>query len=92
MEPVLAEFNGVSFWRSDLQLKLEFQVQTDAAGSLGFGGNGAWRCGLRSGISKALLGPHLLEFFPIVCALWLWAHEWANSSVRFWCDTQWFTL
>ena len=40
----LAEFNGVSFRKTEMNLKVEFQVQTDVAGSLGFGiyFNGRW--------------------------------------------------
>ena len=39
----------------------------------------------RQGVTKDLT---FLEFFPIVGALWLWAHEWSNTVVRFWCDNQ----
>ena len=89
----LVEYNGVSFWRSTRLLRAEFQVQSDAAGSAGFGiyYRGRWCSGTwpvewhQTGVTKDLT---FLEFFPIVGALWLWAEEWANSAVRFWCDNQ----
>ena len=33
----LDKFNGISFWRSEIGLRADFQVHLDAAGSLGFG-------------------------------------------------------
>ena len=36
-EQFLAQFNGVSFWRSEISLKAEVQVNSDAAGAQGFG-------------------------------------------------------
>ena len=74
-------------------LETDFQVQSDAAGLLGFGiyFRGRWYTGgwlddwHPAGITRDLT---FLEFFPVVCALWLWAEEWINSVVRFWCDNQ----
>ena len=89
----LAGFNGISFWRSKRSVQVEFQVHSDAAGAFGFGiyYRGKWCAGSwpdewhREGITRDLT---FLEFFPIVGALWLWAEEWADSVVRFWCDNE----
>lgn len=75
----LREFNGISFWREELKLKSDFQVQSDASGSLGFGlyFKGRWAAGQwpetwqAAGIMADLT---FLELFPIVRALWLWGH------------------
>ena len=90
-EHFLDQFNGVSFWRSDMHLRADVQVNSDAAGALGFGiyFHGRWCAGVwpeewhMQGITRDLT---FLEFFPIVGALWLWAEEWSNTVVRFWCD------
>ena len=89
----LQKFNGISFWRSEIRLQAEFQVHSDAAGGIGFGiyFRGRWCVGTwpeawhKAGVTKDLT---FLEFFPIVGALWLWAEEWSNVVVRFWCDNQ----
>ena len=53
----LDHFNGVSFWRSELSLRAEVQVNSDAAGALGFGiyFRGRWYVvlGQRSGTKRA---------------------------------------
>ena len=72
-------FNQVSFWRFELNLMAEFQLQTDAAGSLGYGiyFKGSWCAGIWSedwqqrGITWDLM---VLE-------------QWANSVMYFWCDS-----
>ena len=72
----LAGFNGISFWRGEIGLKANFQVQSDGAGSLGFGiyFRGRWCAGMcpedwhQNGITRDLT---FLEFFPIVGVLWL---------------------
>lgn len=87
----LKEFNGISFWREELLLGVEFQVHSDASGSRGFGVyfRGRWCTGQRpdswhsAGITSDLT---FLKLFPIVGALWLWGHLWANLVVTFWCD------
>ena len=76
----LVEFNGVYFWRSETNLRAEFQVQADVAGSLGFGiyFRGRWctewwpKEWHQLGITRDLT---FLDFFLIVGALWLWVHE-----------------
>ena len=74
-------------------LGADFQVQTDAAGSLGYDlyFRGCWCVG-RWPVSWQTLGITrdltFLELFPIVDAVWLWAEAWANSVVTFWCDNQ----
>ena len=87
----LENFNGISFWKGEISLRADFQVHSDTAGSLGFGiyFKDRWCAGTwpeawhAKGVTIDLT---FLEFFPIVGALWLWAEEWANSVVRFWCD------
>ncbi|XP_053140582.1 uncharacterized protein LOC128340004 [Hemicordylus capensis] len=87
----LESFNGVSFWRSSQLLEADFQVQSDAAGGLGFGLylRGRW-CAERwpgswseRGITRDLT---FLELFPIVVAVHIWAESFKDSVVRFWCD------
>ena len=91
----LEEFNGISFWREELCLGSELQVQTDAAVSSGYGifFKDKWYAGMlpaewhSQAVTRDLT---FLELFPIVGALWLWAraHERANSVITFWCNTQ----
>ena len=74
-----------------MNLSADFQVQSDTACSLGFGINfmGRWCTEVWSeewhweGITQDIT---FLDFFPYSGGLWLWAHKWANSVVRFWCD------
>ena len=76
----LERYNGVSFCRSLRLLKAEFHVQSDVAGSAGFGiyYRGKWCAGTwpdewhKAGVTRDLT---FLDFFPIVGALWLWAEE-----------------
>ena len=64
----LAEFSGISFWRGEMDLKADFQVHSDVAGSLGFGIYfiGRWCAGTwpnewhRNGITRDLT---FLDFF-----------------------------
>ena len=78
--------NGVSFWRRDLCLGADFQLQMDVSDSLDFGiyFRGRWCAGKwpeswqEAGLTRDL---NFLELFPIIGALWLWAGEWANSVV-----------
>ena len=75
-EQFLEQFNGVSFWRSEISLKADNQVNSDAAGAQGFRiyFRGRWCAGTwpeewhQQGITRDLT---FLEFFPIVGALWL---------------------
>nr|XP_034994623.1 uncharacterized protein LOC118096659 [Zootoca vivipara] len=89
----LDHFNGVSLWQDNLSLRSDFQVQSDAAGSLGFGVyfKGRW-CAQpwpaswhASEVTRDLT---FLEFFPIVVAVHLWAEEFRNRRVCFRTDNQ----
>ncbi|XP_053161001.1 uncharacterized protein LOC128349104 [Hemicordylus capensis] len=89
----LESYNGASFWQDTLLLEAELQVQSDAAGGLGFGVyfRGRW-CAERwpaawvaSVVTKDLT---FLEFFPIVVAIHLWADLFRDKTVHFWCDNQ----
>lgn len=89
-ESFLVDFNGVSFfhsesWVSNKQLKL----YTDAAGSLGFAAifGSHWIFGAWPSSWKAL---HItvLEFYPIVAALFVWGHLWKHSSILFLTDNE----
>nr|XP_008117750.1 PREDICTED: uncharacterized protein LOC103280454 [Anolis carolinensis] len=87
----LYSYNGVSFWRHDLQLRDALKVSSDASGSVGFGVyfNGQWcteRWPVQWSSAGVLSDLTFLEFFPIVVAVWLWASDFANSTVHFWCD------
>lgn len=89
----LEEFNGVSLWQDTLNLHNDFQVHSDAAGSLGFGlfWDGRWCaepwpqawCG--EAITRDLT---FLEFFPIVVAVHLWVEHFKDHRVCFWSDNQ----
>ncbi|XP_077790847.1 uncharacterized protein LOC144328967 [Podarcis muralis] len=89
----LEEFNGVSLWQDTLNLQNDFQVQSDAAGSLGFGlyWKGRW-CAERW--PKTWQGGEItrdltfLEFFPIAVAVHLWVEEFRNRRVCFWTNNQ----
>ncbi|XP_053164950.1 uncharacterized protein LOC128350575 [Hemicordylus capensis] len=82
---------GVSVMlRLDL-LEADFQVQSDAAGGLGFSLylRDRW-CAehwpqdwAERGITRDLT---FLELFPIVVAVHIWADQFRNSAVRFWCN------
>ena len=65
----LVEFSGISFQRSEISLKAEFQVQTDAAASLALGSivraKGVPSVGLRIGFRWLLLRiGYLWNFSP----------------------------
>ncbi|XP_060127970.1 uncharacterized protein LOC132591759 [Zootoca vivipara] len=87
----LNDFNGVSLWQDVLTLHNDFQVNSDAAGSLGFGlfWNGRW-CAQRwppawqgTAITRDLT---FLEFFPIVVAVHLWVEDFRDHRICFWSD------
>ncbi|XP_061470916.1 uncharacterized protein LOC133379514 isoform X1 [Rhineura floridana] len=87
----LREFNGVFFWRHDRLLEAELQVHSDASGSFGFGVifgdswcHGSWpETWVQEGLVRDLT---LLEFFPIVVAVYLWPDRLRDTTVHFWCD------
>nr|XP_034965330.1 uncharacterized protein LOC118082278 isoform X1 [Zootoca vivipara] len=89
----LEKFNGISLWQDTLRLRVDFQVHSDAAGSLGFGVylKGRW-CAQHwppEWRGKPLIRDlTFLEFFPIVVAVHLWADEFKNRRVCFWTDNQ----
>ncbi|XP_077779111.1 uncharacterized protein LOC144326428 [Podarcis muralis] len=87
----LEKYNGVSLWQDVLNLSSDFQVQSDAAGSLGFGlyFKGRW-CAQRwpsawqgQAITRDLT---FLEFFPIVVAVHIWTEEFRDHRVCFRTD------
>ena len=86
----LSAFNGKSFFLNESWLSSEkLNLFTDAAGGVGFGAVfgsewifGAWP-------------PHwlnrniaILEFFPIVLALYLWGDKMANRCILFFSDNE----
>ncbi|XP_077787077.1 uncharacterized protein LOC144328297 [Podarcis muralis] len=84
-------FNGISLWQDSLALQSDFQVHSDAAGSLGFGVyfRGQW-CAQHwpaSWQGKPILRDlTFLEFFPIVVAIHLWEDQFRNHRICFWTD------
>lgn len=86
---VFQSFNGVSFWRTKLQLEAELQIKSDATGTLGFEVyfrrhwcTKAWPAKwAATGVRRDLT---FLELFPILVAVCLWGM--ASHSVHFWCD------
>ena len=67
----------------------DFQVSSDAAGSLGYGAifqshwfSGAWSA------EQRLLSIAYKELFPIVVAAFLWGPQWVSRQVKFLCDNE----
>lgn len=87
----LKDFNFERMWPAAPTSNAGMQLFTDAAGSTGFGAFlqgawcvGAWPLSWRSrGFTANLL---LLELFPIIVAVELWASRLADQSIIFWCD------
>ena len=67
----------------------DFQVSSDAAGSLGYGAifEGHWFSGSWSA-SQAPLSIAYKELFPVVVAAHLWGPSWASRRVEFLCDNE----
>ena len=67
----------------------DFQVSSDAAGSLGYGAifNNQWFFGEWSA-SQQPLSIAYKELFPIVVAAYLWGPGWASRWVEFLCDNE----
>ncbi|XP_041438056.1 uncharacterized protein LOC121399992 [Xenopus laevis] len=87
----LTNFNGIRIWIEEARLSQELQFLTDASGSIGFGAyfGGKWSAGRwpRSWQVKGLTrNLTLLELFPILVALELWAEGLANKAIRFLSD------
>ena len=70
-----------------------FELFTDAASTVGFGGyfQGKWFCS-RWPLELPLLSNNLsmafLELYPIVVAALLWGKEWKCKRILFWCDNE----
>ena len=67
----------------------DFQVSSDAAGSLGYGA--IFQCHWFSGswsASQAPLSIAYKELFPVVVAAHLWGPSWASRRVEFLCDNE----
>ncbi|XP_063790754.1 uncharacterized protein LOC134945420 [Pseudophryne corroboree] len=87
----LVSFNREVLWPAPCCSSKQLQLFTDASGSLGFGAffAGAWCAAawpaswVTRGFTKNLL---LLELFPILVALELWAGRFANRDILFLCD------
>ena len=67
----------------------DFQVSSDAAGSLGYGAifksqrfYGAWPT------AQSSLSIVYKELFPIVVAAYLWGPQWVSWRVEFLCDNE----
>ncbi len=86
----LGIFNGVSpFLHRQWQSNEGIDLFTDAAASIGFGGyfNGKW-FHAKWAPELLALSPSiaLLEFYPLVVAVYCWGDLLANHKVRFRCD------
>ncbi|KAM4748731.1 LOW QUALITY PROTEIN: uncharacterized protein WCC33_006112 [Rhinophrynus dorsalis] len=87
----LRNFNGRALWLDPVSSNEEVGLQTDAAGSVGFGAilGEEWCAGrwpswwMDSGLTRNLV---FLELFPIVVALELWGDSLRNKCVVFHCD------
>ncbi|KAM3936164.1 uncharacterized protein RB166_003282 [Leptodactylus fuscus] len=90
-ELFLMQYNGRSLWMGDVVEAADFELFTDAAGSVGFGAyfGGSWCVGswpdvwVSSGLVKNLA---LLELFPILVSVIVWGEFFWNNRVRFHCD------
>ncbi|KAM3909894.1 uncharacterized protein RB166_021519 [Leptodactylus fuscus] len=90
-ESFLMQYNGRSLWMGDVVEAADFELFTDAAGSVGFGAyfGGSWCVGswpdvwVSSGLVKNLA---LLELFPILVSVIVWGEFFRNNRVRFHCD------
>ena len=67
----------------------DFQVSSDAAGSLGYGAifkshwfSGAWSA------AQSSLSIAYKELYPIVVAAYLWGPQWVSQRVEFLCDNE----
>ena len=89
----LKQWNGVSFFLDNTPtLAADFELYTDAAATVGFGGyfqgrwfQGKWPVELPI-LSNKQLSMALLELYPIVIAAVLWGKEWKGKRIKFHCD------
>ncbi|KAM3936010.1 uncharacterized protein RB166_003095 [Leptodactylus fuscus] len=86
-------YNGRSLLMSPAVSTVDWELFTDASGSVGFGAyfGGAWCAGrwpsdwVELGWVRNLC---LLELFPIVVAVEVWGDRFRDRKVRFHCDNQ----
>ena len=81
-------WDGLSFFQMSQWAPLpDFQVSSDASGSLGYGAifNTQWFFGTWSASQKSL-SIASKELFPIVVAAHLWGPQWTSRRVEFLCD------
>jgi len=83
-------WDGLSFFLMPAWAPLpDFQVSSDAAGSLGFGAifNNQWFYGGWA-VSQQPRSMAYKELFPIVVAAHLWGSQWSMQRVEFLCDNE----
>ena len=83
-------WDGLSFFLMPEWAPLpDFQVSSDAAGTLGFGAifQHQWFCGPWSACQLPLSIAYK-ELFPIVVAAHLWGPQWSCRRVEFLCDNE----
>ena len=83
-------WDGLSFFlMADWAPLPDFQVSSDAAGTLGYGAifHHQWLCRPWSA-SQLPLSIAYKELFPIVMAAYLWGPQWSSRWVEFLCDNE----
>ena len=83
-------WDGLSFFLTPEMGPLpDFQVSSDAAGTLGYGAifQHQWFCGPWSACQQPLSNAYK-ELFPIVVAAHLWGPQWSSRWVEFLCDNE----
>ena len=83
-------WDGLSFFLMPEWAPLpDFQVSSDAAGTLGYGAifQHQWFCSPWSE-SQQPLSIAYKEPFPIVVAIYLWGPQWSSRRVEFLCDNE----
>ena len=89
-QELFQSWKGLSFFLMPTWAPLpDFQVSSDAAGSLGYGAifNNQWFFGAWSA-SQQPLSIAYKELFPIDVAAYLWGPGWASWRVEFLCDNE----
>jgi hypothetical protein len=89
----MAQWNGTSFFLdSNVTHAADFDLFTDAASTVGFGGffqgrwfQGAWPDNLDI-LGTDKLSMALLEIYPIVVSAHIWGHLWQRKRILFHCD------
>ena len=83
-------WDGLSFFCMPTWAPLpDFQVSSDASGSLGYGAifKSHWFCGAWS-VGQRSSSIAYKELFPIVVAASLWGSQWVSRRVEFLCDNE----